>query len=144
MNTRDAPPPITHRICPKDDQLAISIAIITIDHAQSHTLEIVLAPRHRKHPIVRTAFFELKAELFVRLHPLNDAIQNAWKHSIENDWLKQMNDQTCHKEPTQMFRRTYGTNQNFNAWPDNTDVYSAGRQDELSLPETFNQLVAPT
>ena len=53
-----------------------------------------------------------------------------------------MNEQTCDKETTQMFRRTYGTNQNFLSRSGNPDIHSAGRQDE-PLPQTFNQLVTP-
>ena len=53
-----------------------------------------------------------------------------------------MNEQTCDKEPTQMFRRAYGANQNFIARSDDADIHSAGRQDK-PLPQTFNQLVTP-
>ena len=53
-----------------------------------------------------------------------------------------MNEQTSDKEPTYMFRRTYGTNQKLIAEPRNADINSAGRQDKL-LPQTFNQLVTP-
>ena len=53
-----------------------------------------------------------------------------------------MNEQIRDKEPTHMFRRTYGTNQNFIARPGNADVNSAGRRDK-PLPQTFNQLVTP-
>ena len=42
-----------------------------------------------------------------------------------------------------MFGRKYGTNQNFIARPSNAYIYSAGRQDK-SLPQTFNQFIAPT
>ena len=127
----------------KDDQLPISIAIVTIYHAHSRTVEIVLAPRPQEHTSVRTIFFQLNAELFVRLHPLSDSIQNAWKHSFENDRLKQMNDQTCDKVSTQKFRRTYGTTQNFIARPGNADIHPVSRQDKW-LPQTFNQFVTPT
>ena len=51
-----------------------------------------------------------------------------------------MNDQKCDKESTEMFRRTYWTNQNFIARPGNADIYSAGPQDK-PLPQTFNQFV---
>ena len=73
---------------PHDNQLATSIDIVTINHANSHRVEIVLAPRTQKRPSVRPAFLKLKAELLVLLHPLSDSIQNAWKHSIEIDWLQ--------------------------------------------------------
>ena len=41
-----------------------------------------------------------------------------------------------------MFRRTNGTKQNLISRPSNTDIHSAGRQDE-ALPQTFNQLLTP-
>ena len=41
-----------------------------------------------------------------------------------------------------MFRRTYGTNQNFQARPGNADINSAGRQDK-PVSQTLNQLVTP-
>ena len=110
METRVAPP---SQNLPEYDQLASSIAIVVIDYTHSHTVEVVLAPRPQKHPSVRTTFFELKAELLVCFHPLNDLIQKAWKHSIENDSLKQIKNQRCDKESTHLFRRKYGTNQNF-------------------------------
>ena len=77
------------------------------------------------------------------LHSLSNLNQITWKLSIENDWLKQMNDQKCDKESTQMFRRKYGTNQNYILRPGNEDIYAAGRQDK-SLTKTINQFVAPT
>ena len=128
---------------PKDDQFPTSIAIVTINHTHSRTVEIVLSARPQKHTSVRTAFFQLKAELLVCLHPLNDSIQNACKHYIENEWLKQINNQRCDKKSTQMLRRKNGTNQNFIARPGNVQVYSSGRQGK-SLPQTFNQFIAPT
>ena len=42
-----------------------------------------------------------------------------------------------------MFRRKYGTKQNFTARPGNGDIYSAGRQTK-PLAKTFDQLVALT
>ena len=76
---------------PRDDQFAASIAIIAINHPHSHTVEIITPPRSHKHTSTGTTFLELKPELFVCLHPLDDSTQNPWKHSIQNDWLKQIN-----------------------------------------------------
>ena len=47
------------------------------------------------------------------------------------------------KEFNQLFRREYGTNQNFIARPCNTHIDSAGHQNK-PLPQTFNQVIAPT
>ena len=79
----------------------------------------------------------------MRLHSLSNWNKNWWKHSIEIDWLKQINYQKCDKESTQMFRRKYGTNQNFIARTGNADIYPAGRQDK-SFPRTVDQFLAPT
>ena len=125
---------------PKDDQLTISIAKIAINHTHSHTVETVPASRPHKHPSAGTTVLKLKPELLVCLHPLDDPIQNSGKHSIQNDWLKQINEQISDKEPTHMFRGTHGNHQNFIARPGNADIDSTGCQDEL-LPQTLNQLV---
>ena len=125
---------------PKDYQLAASIALIAINHPHSHTVETVPPPRPHEHPSTGTTFLKLKPKLLVRLHPLDEPIQNRRKHSIQNDWLKEMNEQTCYKEPTHTFRRTYGTNQNFIARPGNADIDSTGQQND-PFPQTLNQLV---
>ena len=94
---------------PRDDQFAAGIAMIAINHAHSHTVTTLPPPRPHEHPSTGTTFLKLKPKLLMRLHPLNDPIKNPWKHSIQKDWLKQMNEQTCDKEPTHTFRRTYGS-----------------------------------
>ena len=78
---------------PKDNQLANCIAKVAVDHAHSFTLKVFLAPRPQKHPCVRPAFFKLKANLLMCFHPVRGTSQNTRKHSIDNDWLKQMKDQ---------------------------------------------------
>ena len=125
---------------PKDDQFAASIAMIAINHSHSHTVKTVPPPSPHEHPSTGTTVLKFKSKLLVCPHPLDDPNQNSWEHSIQNDWLKQMHEQICDKENTHMFRGTHGTNQNFIAWPGNTDVDSTGRQHE-PLPQTLNQLV---
>ena len=67
---------------PKENQFAASIAMIAINHPHSHTVKTVPPPRPHEHPSAGTTFLKLTPKLLVQLHPLDDPIQNPWKHSI--------------------------------------------------------------
>ena len=138
-----------HQRCPtnnltqnltKDDQFAAGIAMIAIDHPHSHTVETVPPPRPHKHASAGTTVLKFQLKLLVRLHPLDNPSQNPWEHSIQNDWLKQINEQRCNKKPTHMLRGTQRINPNFIARPGNSNIDSTGCQDK-PLPQTLNQLV---
>ena len=126
---------------PKDDQFATSITIIAVHHINRHMVKVFFAPRPEEHQSVRPAFFNFQAKQLMCLHPVSDTSRSTRKHSIKKDWLKQLNNQKCDKEATQMFRKKYGTN--LIARPGNGDIHSAGRQDK-PLPKAFDQFWAPT